>query len=78
MRKMELFSATIYAGVGLASLIQVFGALAMSRLRAYPFAVLGCLAAMCNLVCCFAGLPIGIWCLFVLHSPEVRAAFNST
>jgi hypothetical protein len=55
----------------------LIGARQMRKLEAYQFVVLTCLVAM--LPCSPAiliGLPMGIWALIALRSPEIKAAFH--
>jgi hypothetical protein len=61
----------------LASGVIIYGALQMMRLKSYRLAMTSSILAMipCH-ICCFAGLPIGIWALIVLMKPEVKSAFS--
>jgi hypothetical protein len=59
------------------SALAIWAGYGMLRLRSYWFSVAGSVAIMPGAaVCCFAGLPIGIWSLTVLFRPEVAAAFQ--
>lgn len=60
------------------SLLIIAGALAMMNRRLYGLAVVGSLASMIyvNYCCCLLGLPIGLWALLVLLTPEVRDSFR--
>jgi len=57
----------------------LFGAMKMKNLESYSMAMVATILAMipCISPCCILGLPIGIWSLIVLMSPEVKAAFRS-
>ena len=62
--------------IALSSLI-IFAALKMMRLQAYRWAVVGSILAMITSPGNIIGLPIGVWALVVLTSPQVKAAFTS-
>jgi hypothetical protein len=66
---------TIMFGV---SLVPVFGAIAMLRLRMWWLAFLGSSVDILNVAngCCLIGLPAGIWCLIKLLDPEIRSLFS--
>jgi hypothetical protein len=59
--------------------IIIVGGIQMLRARRYPIALLAAILALIPLtsVCCIPGIPLGIWALVVLRSPEVRAAFDA-
>jgi hypothetical protein len=64
-------------GLSVASAAAAWAGFNMLRLRSYWLSVAGSLAIMPGAcLCCFAGLPIGIWSLTVLLKPEVSAAFH--
>jgi hypothetical protein len=69
------FIGAILAGLLWSGLV-IAGAISMLRLRVYPIAMTGSIAALfpCSL-CCLLGLPLGIWALVVLNRPEVKDAF---
>ena len=56
----------------------IFGGLKMKNLESYGLAVATAIIAMvpCFSPCCVIGLPVGIWALFILMKPEVKAAFR--
>ena len=60
------------------SLVVLFGAVRMFRLRNYGFSVAAAIISMvpCCWNCALLGLPFGIWALVMLLRPEVKAAFN--
>jgi hypothetical protein len=63
--------------VVLLNLLALLGAVQMLRLRTYPLAIAGTVAAMIPLgCCCVVQLPVAIWALVVLCRSEVRAAFH--
>lgn len=72
-------SIGVFAVLATASLVVIFGAIQMLRLRMYGLTLVGSLLPMinCNTGCCVLGIPLGIWALVVLLRPEVRAAFKS-
>jgi len=43
------------------------------------WALAASILAMVNVgsFCCVPGIPVGIWCLVILLTPEVRAAFQA-
>jgi hypothetical protein len=60
-----------------ASGMAIWAGFNMIRLRSYWLSVAGSVAVMPGAcLCCFAGLPIGSWCLFVLLKPEVSSSFT--
>jgi len=78
----NMFSGTVgiissILTMGIAVLI-LFGALRMSKLRSYGWAIAASILALapCVSPCCLVGLPFGIWALVVLAKPEVKAAFR--
>jgi predicted Zn finger-like uncharacterized protein len=53
------------------------GAVQMSQLRAYGFAMTACIVAMIPASgCCILGLPFGVWGLVTLLREDVKNAFN--
>lgn len=69
----------VFGIIGILVGIVVFiGAQKMKKLESYGFAMAVSILAMipCISPCCILGLPIGIWALVVLVSPEVKAAFR--
>ena len=61
-----------------AGLVIIGGAVSMMRLRSHGWAVTAATLALlpCGPVC-LLGLPVGIWALARLNTPEVKAAFRS-
>jgi hypothetical protein len=58
------------------SLVTMLGALKMRRLESHGLALLGSVLAMLPCSVGFVvGCPAGVWALFVLNRPKVRAAF---
>jgi hypothetical protein len=60
-----------------ASILVVYAAGQMKRLRRYQVAFAGAIVAAipCFGPCCLLGIPFGIWALVVLNRPDVRSAF---
>jgi hypothetical protein len=63
---------------GLLSVVTVAGAVAMVRRRGYTVALTAGFVTMLNVlnVCCFAGIFVGGYALYVLLDPGVRALFR--
>lgn len=61
------------------SLVTIGGAVSMLQEKRHGLAMLGSVIAMFNVAscCCFIGIVLGGWSLFVLKNPEVRARFKS-
>jgi hypothetical protein len=61
------------------SLVTLAGATSMLQEKRHGLAMLGSVIAMFNVAscCCFVGIILGGWSLFVLMNPEVRARFSS-
>jgi hypothetical protein len=60
--------------------LMIYGALQMRNLRLHTLAIVISVVAfipILNPCCCFIGLGPGIWALFVLLKPEIKAAFQS-
>jgi hypothetical protein len=51
----------------------------MITLRSWGLAVTGSVLAMLNIgsCCCVAGLPVGIFSMMVLMSPDIMSTFSS-
>jgi hypothetical protein len=66
-----LVAAAMYAMV-------LVGAMRMKNLRSYGLSISAAVLAIvtCCSLCAVVGLPVGIWALVVLRSPEVKAAFS--
>lgn len=63
------------------ALIAILGAICMLMQRGYAMAVIAsvlmAIPILSPMACpCLAGIGIGIWCLYTLFLPEVRAAFR--
>ncbi len=58
----------------------IWGALQMRQLKNYSVsvaaAVLATIPCCVSYCCCFFSMPIGIWALYVLLQPEVKARFS--
>ncbi|MEN6459047.1 MAG: hypothetical protein ABFC63_08960 [Thermoguttaceae bacterium] len=54
------------------------GAARMKRLQSYGFAKMGAVLAVipCVAPCCLLTVPFGVWALWVLNDPSVKAAFD--
>jgi hypothetical protein len=61
------------------SLVTIAGAVSMLREKRHGLAMLGGVTAMFNVAscCCFIGIALGGWSLFVLMNPDVRAGFDT-
>lgn len=77
VNRMFKFVSVFYGGIGLLGVVSVLGAIAMLNLKYHLIAVGGSIAAMCSLLCCYAGIPVGIWCLWLLFQPEIKRAFEN-
>jgi hypothetical protein len=65
------------AGFSIASVAAIWAGYNMMRLRSYGLSLAGSVAIMPGaILCCFAGIPIGLWCVVVLLKPEVKGAFS--
>lgn len=61
----------------LASGMAAWAGLNMMRLRSYWLSMAGSIAVMpAGFLCCFAGVPIGIWSVVTLLRPEVSSSFS--
>jgi predicted Zn finger-like uncharacterized protein len=49
----------------------------MKQLESYRSALITSIIAFLPCTCCIVGLPVGIWSLVVIHSPEVRPFFKA-
>ena len=60
------------------SLFVIYAMLEMRKAQKFGVAVAGAILAMLPFgsLCCFFGLPLGIWALAVLFNSDVRAAFD--
>jgi hypothetical protein len=61
------------------SLVTIAGAVSMLQQRRHGLAILGSVIAMFNVssCCCFVGIPVGGWALYVLMDSQVRARFDA-
>jgi hypothetical protein len=75
-----VFGSGTLAGLAAAFmyLIVLIGAVKMKNLTSYGFAMTAAILSMltCCSLCEIVGLPLGIWALVVLRSPDVKAAFR--
>lgn len=55
----------------------ITGASKMKQLESYRQALLISIIGLVPCTCCIVGLPIGIWSLVVINSPEVRSYFKA-
>jgi hypothetical protein len=64
--------------IGVVSVVTVFAAIQMLRLRMYWLAVTGSVVSMlnCAVPCCLLTLPLSIWALVLLLRADVRDAFS--
>jgi hypothetical protein len=71
------FTAAVQSGFALLNLLIIIGAMQMLRMRFWGFAVAASIMAMLDFssCCCLIGLPVGIWTLVILFSPDVKDAF---
>lgn len=61
------------------SLLMVIGAGKMRSLTGHGLAMTGAIAAIIPMNgCCCLAMPVGVWALAVLMSPDVKAAFAAT
>lgn len=69
----------IQGGFVMLNLFIIACAVQMMTLKSWGMGVTGSVLAMINIgsCCCVAGLPIGIWSLMVLMSPEVMTVFSA-
>ena len=60
------------------SILVVFAAIQMLRMRTWGFALAGSIIAMINIgnCCCLLGLPFGIWSIIILSRQDVKSAFE--
>ena len=63
----------------LLNLFIIFSAVQMMRLQNWGMAVAGSVLAMVNLgsCCCVVGIPVGIWSLSALMSPDTISMFSA-
>jgi hypothetical protein len=65
------------ASFSIASAAAIWAGYNMLRLRSYGLSLAGSVAIMPGaILCCFAGIPIGFWCVVMLLKPEVKSAFT--
>jgi hypothetical protein len=60
-------------------IVVLLGTIRMEKLQSYGFAMTAAILSIipCTSPCCFLiGTPIGIWALWVLTDPDVKAAFR--
>ena len=69
----------LQGGFVLLNLFIIICGVQMMKLQNWGLAVAGSTLAMINIgsCCCVVGLPVGIWCLAVLASPEVITIFSA-
>ena len=69
------FQALAGVAAGFFTLIIAFGAYKLARVEDRGIALLGATMAIISCPWTLIGLPIGIWGLYVLHQPKIKAAF---
>ena len=69
----------IQGGFVLLNLFIIVCGVQMMKLQSWGLCVTGSVLAMLNIgsCCCVLGLPVGIWSLMVLMSPEVMTIFSA-
>ena len=69
----------IQGGFVMLNLFIIVCAVQMMRLQNWGLCVTGSVLAMLNIgsCCCVVGLPVGIWSLMILMSPEVMTIFSA-
>jgi hypothetical protein len=72
-------ATAIQGGFALLNLFIIVCGVQMMKLQSWGMAVTGSVLAMLNIgsCCCVVGLPIGIWSLMVLMSPDVICIFSA-
>ena len=73
--QLSLIACSVFVVV---SLLQAACGVAMLTRRSYALAVFGAGLSIvnCNQICCFVGIPVGIWSMIVLFRSDVRASFR--
>jgi uncharacterized protein (DUF433 family) len=76
-RNRDLTGIFVFLSLSLSSMVAIWAAANMIRLRSYWLSVAGSIAILPGSgLFCFVGLPIGIWGIIVLFTPEVSSAFR--
>jgi hypothetical protein len=76
-RGTKILTILTMCSLSLACAMALWAGFSMIRLKNYRLSLAGCLAIMPGaLFCCLAGLPVGIWSLTVLLTPDVRSSFS--
>src|SRR5690606_3346631 len=70
------WESLVPAPMGIVSWIVVYGAWQMRRLRSYRWAVASAVLALIPQPLVFFSLPLGLWALWHLRKPDVRAALQ--
>jgi hypothetical protein len=75
----KYIQAAIFSVINLTLNLLVFiGGLRMRSFNGHMLAIVGAACAMMPInSCCCIGIPVGIWALIVLLSPDVKAAFDA-
>jgi hypothetical protein len=70
-------AVTCVIGV-LGGIFVLVGGLKMRKCESYGLCMAASIVAMipCLSLCCFVGLPVGIWALVVVSKPEVKSSFH--
>ena len=68
----------MFAVLLLVSAISAWGGWNMLKLRSFTWAMIGAMTIIPG-ACCFSlfGVPLGVWAIMILASPEIRSAFQS-
>jgi hypothetical protein len=76
-RATTVMTLVVTMGLSVASAAAAWAGYNMLRLRSYWLSMAGSVAIMPGaFLCCFAGMPVGIWSLTVLLRPDVSASFR--
>jgi len=72
-------ATALQGGFALLNLFIIMCAVQMIRLESWGMAVTGSVLAMLNIgsCCCALGIPVGLWSLAVLSSPDVMTIFSA-
>jgi hypothetical protein len=72
-------ATALQGGFAMLNLFIIMCAVQMMRLQSWGMAVAGSVLAMLNVgsCCCVAGIPVGLWSLAVLMSPDIISIFSA-
>jgi hypothetical protein len=73
-------ATALQGGFMMLNLFIIACAVQMMKLKSWGMGVTGSVLAMINIgsCCCAAGIPVGLWSLAVLTSPDVMTIFSAT